>query len=295
MSTESTILAVPWEFYPTLLGLVGIIAIPGVILVVKKYRSHPIIIFTVLFILAIVFGRIITYVNADFEYTGYWERRFIPFVYVSCSLLAPIVVLSVIEATKATTRGRGKKRWIAIKHLKGLKNVTTVGILSFLVLGGILSTFLSVEFGILGNQKYALTDNETKLQSSLNNVDPYSTLLTVTERSRNIAEYANLGYNVNYFRNQLWPSESPELPLNILSSLNSSAIIYLNKQDLEEITTNKNYENGYIASHLLKVAPVTKEGFGGEVLQTPRLTPPSSRSDMVLVLHHHSEICSDQM
>jgi hypothetical protein len=282
-ATDSTILAVPWEFYPTLLGLVSIIAIPGVILVVKKYRSHPIIIFTVLFILAIVFGRIITYVNASFEYTGYWERRFIPFVYVSCSLLAPIVVLSVIKQLK-----QQQEREV-VRRLKGLKNVTTVGILSFLVLGGILSTFLSVEFGILGNQKYALTDNETKLQSSLNNADPYSTLLTVTERSRNIAEYANLGYNINYFRNQLWPSESPELPLNILSSLNSSAIIYLNKQDLEEITTNKNYENGYIASHLLKVAPVTKEGFGGEVLQTPRLTPPSSRSDMVLVLPESSD------
>ena len=204
-----------------LLGIVGVFAIPGIVLVAKKYRSQPIIIFVVLFLLVIVVGRVITYVNADFVFSDYCERRMIPLVYVSASLLAPIAVLRLInrikeeqQQQKQQQEGEEKKRWIAIKHLKYLKNTLIVIILSFLVLGGILSTFLSTEYQILDISKYTLTNNEINLQSALNNVNPYSTLLTVTGRSMNVAEYYVLGSIVNYYRYQLWPSESPELPLH---------------------------------------------------------------------------------
>jgi len=257
------ILAVPWELYPVLLGIVGLFAILGIILIAKNYRSHPIVIFAVLFVLAIVFGRAITYLNAGFMDTGYWERRIIPFVYASASLLAPLIVLK-------------------LKRLRGFNKMLTVAFISFLVLGGVTSTFLTAEYWVLNVPRGDLTYEEVKLLSYLNDADPYSTLLTVTGRSLRVAEYASLGWIINYYRFPLWQARSPELPLNILSSLNSPAIIFLHERDLKGTATT--YRNGYIASHLLNVVPAIYEGSEGEILQVPRLAPPSSSSDMVLVL-----------
>ena len=118
----------------------------------------------------------------------------IEFIYASCSLLAPLVVLGLIKQLN--------HQYDAIKHLKGFKNILVITFLSCLVLGGILSTFLSVELQLHFLSDYAinaLTDNQIKqLQSSVNNIDPHSTLLTVSKRSKLIAEFASLDYIVDY-------------------------------------------------------------------------------------------------
>jgi len=44
------ILGVPWELYPPLLGLVGVISVPGIFLTLKKYRDNPVVIFIILFV-----------------------------------------------------------------------------------------------------------------------------------------------------------------------------------------------------------------------------------------------------
>ena len=277
LKDPSEILAVPLEFYPVLLGIAGVFAIPCFILLAKKYTSDPVVIFGVLFILIVIFGRTITYINASIESTGYWERRLIPFTYVSASVLSSIIVLKVISYLKQQQQQREK-------YFRNLKNILTVTFLSSVVLGGVLSTFLSVEYQILNVSRNALPDNEIN-NNILSSIDPDSTLLTLSERSHAIAEYASVDYLVGYYKYQLWPSTSPELPLNILYSLNNSVIIYLNEEDLKQITYNNTYRNSYIASHLLKMASTTKKGFaGGDIIQTPRLAPTSSSSDMVLVL-----------
>jgi hypothetical protein len=268
-----------------LLGIVGVFAIPGIVLVAKKYRSHPIIIFTVLLVFTIVIGRSLTYVNANFINANFWEKRVIELIYASCSLLAPLVVLELIKKLNDQEK--------AIKHLKGFKNILVITFLSCLVLGGILSTFLSIEFQLTTLSDYAftaLTDKEIKqLQSSVDNIDPHSTLLTVSNRSKLIAEFASLDYIIDSVSSHLWSSESPEFPLYWLYSTNTPVIIYLNERDLKGIKDNK-YENGYLWSHLAQVAPAIKKGFdGGDIIQTSKLSPTSSNSDVVLVLPEGDE------
>jgi hypothetical protein len=174
------------------------------------------------------------------------------------------------------------------KHLKGFKNILVITFLSCLVLFGILSTFLTIEFqldAISNTAINALTGKEIKLlESSVNNIDPHSTLLTVSQHSKFIAEFASLDYIVNFWDTTMWPSESPELPLHFLYSINNPVIIYLNERDVKEIK-DKKYENGYLWSHLTQVSPARKKGFdGGDIIQTSRLSPTSSNSDIVLVL-----------
>src|SRR5215212_2030664 len=272
----SEISSVPLEYYPILLGIAGIFAIPCFILLAKKkYRSNPIVIFVILFVLIVIFGRTVTYINANIENTNYWERRLIPFAFVSVSILSSIAILKVIEQLKQHQQLE--------RHFRSLKNILTVTFLSFLVVGGILSTFLSVEYWIINTSKYSLSDKEID-DNHLNSIDPNSTLLTLSDRSHNIAEFASVDYLVGYYKYQLWPSESPELPLNILYSLNNPVIIYLSERDLKQITSYI-YGNSYIASNLLRMASDTKKSFGnGTTIQTPRLAPTSSSSDTVLVI-----------
>ena len=271
----SKIFSVPPQFYPMLLGIVGFFAILGSIFIIKKHRDHPIIIFPIFFVLAIIFGRVITFLNANIIETNYWERRIIPFVFVSASMLAPLIILKILSY---------KER---IGYRFEIKNLWKVVFISFLVLGGTLSMFLSIEEQILFTQKFALTDGEKKAKDPLDSADPYSTLLTVTKRSRDIARYAVFGQIIDSNRYELWSSKNPELPLEILSSLNSSSMIYLGEKDQQEIEDK--YKNGYIASHFLKVAPIIDEYDEGKILQLPRLSSPSSNSDTVLVLPEHND------
>src|SRR5256712_172993 len=268
--TNFRILAVPWELYPVLLGVVGATAIFGSIVVVKKYRDHPVLIFVAFLVFAIVFGRILTYVNANFTDTGYMERRIIPYAYFSCAILSSLIILKLIQWREE------------YKSSNRLKNVLTVSLLSLLVLGGIFSTFLSIDYQLETFQKRSLSENQSTLVDHLTGTDPYSIFLTVTDSSRNIAQFKNFGYVVDYYRYRLWPSMSPALPLNVFSSMNSSTVILLQQADFNKITSQ--YGNGYIASHILKVAPVTYRGPAEEILEVPRVSPPSSNSDMVLVL-----------
>src|SRR5919107_361467 len=119
----SEISAVPLEYYPILLGIAGIFAIPCFILLAKKkYRSNPIVIFVILFVLIVIFGRTVTYINANIENTNYWERRLIPFAYVSVSILSSIAILKVIEQLKQHQQLE--------RHIRSLKNKLTVTYLS---------------------------------------------------------------------------------------------------------------------------------------------------------------------
>ena len=264
------IYAVPWEFYPILLGVVGAIAVLGSVLVIKKCANQPAMIFVILLVLAIIIGKAITFLNVNFVDTSYIERRMIPFVGAASSILASIIVVALMKWQKTNV------------PFNRLKNFTIALFLSFLVLGGISSTFLTIDYQLLGLPQRSMTPEQFKLESHLSGADPYSVVLTVTNSSRNIAEFENLGYIIDLFRYQLWPSKSPELALNVFSSLNSSTIILLDSRDSKIISSK--YQDGYIASHILKIAPVKYNDGVGKILLFPRVSPPSSYSEDVLVL-----------
>lgn len=282
----STIYAIPWEFYPMQMGIVGAFAIPGIVVVVKNHRSHPVIIFAVLAILIFVLARTITYVNASITSTGFWERRLIEMLYASCSILAAVAFLRLIEWMKSNS-----------DNPRRYKGLLIYSFLSLLLMGGILSTFLSVEYQlkILANfAKTALTEEQRRgIEGSIDNFDPHSILLTVSKLSKTVAEFASLEYIVDYYDSHLWASDSPEYPLNFLYSSATPVLIYLQQRDIDEIKHNK-LESGYIWSHLAKMGQVKKGMLdGGTVVQLPNLSPPSPQSETVLVLEDQNKSGSD--
>ncbi len=269
VGTVREILGVPLEFYPPLLGIVGIMAIPGIFITLKKYGNNPVIIFVILFISVIIIGRLLTFINAESLFiTGYFERRLIPFVYVAASILAALLVTKFLEKINIT--------W----NLNYTKKIALACIFSLLVVGGISSTFLTIEYSLLKMQNNPLSENELKFYSLLEGIDPYSFFITITDTSRSYAQFYNLCSNCYHYREQIWTSTNPETTLNAFSSLNSSSVILLAERDLKNI---KKYEDGYVSSHLLKVGPRI-ESQGGLFVEIPPLSSPSSKSDLVLVI-----------
>jgi hypothetical protein len=266
---------IPWEFYPLLLGIVGLLAIPGMIIILKNSRNHPVVIFVALFLLTMVLGRALTFLNANSMHSEYYERRLIPIMQASASVVASIVILQIVRWLESRNQ-----RSSYAKHLKSLLSLTT---LSILILAGSLSTFSTFEFQTLSINSVSLTDME-KTQSPYGRFDPYTTILTVGGRSKNIAEFSLAGYIPhNNNGHQLWTSQSPELPLKFLYGLNNSAVLYLSPNDIDQIIEN-NYAGKYLVSHLLSVSlPYNSSSIVG-THQLPKLVPVAPKSDTVLVV-----------
>ncbi len=269
LSNVIEILGVPWELYPMLLGIVGIIAIPGVFYTLKKYRNNSVVIFVILFATVFVAGRILTFVNAEsIVNAGYWERRLIPYVYFSSSILAAIFVTKILQY------------WNISWKISYVKKISFFCIVAFLVFGGIFSTYLTLEFQFLKTENNSLTINEQSFLEILQDIDPYSIFLTISERSRAIADFQSTGVSPDKFRTQLWTSYSPEVSLNTFSTFNSPTIIFLSEIDNKYI---KNYRDGYIASHLVKSASSTVHD-NLTVIEIPEISPPVPTSEMFLIL-----------
>jgi len=268
MDDITKISAVPLEFLPVLLGIVGAISIPGIILVLTKYRNNPVVLFVILLISALIFGRVITFLNAEYFNTGYWERRIIPYVFSSASILASLFILNILKNLSEKNR------------IFTPKNIVVISLLTTLVLIGILSTFLSVEYYVLILPEVVITDNERKLQGFLDNADPNSMVLTVTDRSRSIAAGSSFSLIPDSSRSHIWSSKNPEMSLEALSFFGNPTILYFNDYDLKSISKS---EQGYIVSHFMPIAPIIYEGIEGKIYQLEFDSHPTSNSDLVLV------------
>jgi len=199
-------------------GVTGIAAIIGIYILIKRYRDQPIIIFATMFILMICFGRVNTCVGSEFALTGYFERRIVFYVFIAASMLAPVGIFAIVGYLD-----RSQRTLVVTRK----PNMTTVIFISFLVVIGTLSTSISIEYQIDLIKEYPIGDSTIEaLQTSIDR-DPYSTLLTVSTESNNVAKFSSPGDVIGGWSSQIWPSRSPELPLSPHEySLNQSVINY---------------------------------------------------------------------
>ena len=267
--------AIPLAIYPPLLGIAGILAIPAAVILLISMRNNPIILFPIVITTVFLLGKLVTYINISFEDVDYWERRLIPYLWMGISVLS---AMSIVELHNFI-----KKIRVHDNRFKFLKPLSIGITVTFILLCGTLSTFLTIDYRLLLNQLNGLTVEELNLQNSLSKVvDENSTLLSLSPRSSSILEYLISNYNINYYKNQIWPSESPEFPLSILGGLNNSAIIFLSQADLNSPEL-KTYRDSYVASHLMRFSSEVQNN-GSLIAKIPPLNPPSSNSDIVLVL-----------
>jgi len=265
VSMVSSIHGVPWILYPVLLGICGLLTFPAIIYIVKHRLHHPVTVFIIIFFVGIVFARLLTYINVYYIDSGYWERRFIPLIFFASCILASISTLNIVSKIQS-------------------KTVLLSFALSMLVIGGMTSTALSIEYQNVVASKVMISKDELNQISLLKELNPSSYLLTFSHRSLKISEYIPFAWRIGYFRNHIWPATSPELVLNALFCNGNPAVIYLTDEDYDQISSSYGYLNGYILNHLLgSISPFFNDT-NASIYYLETVAPPAEDSKTIFVV-----------
>ena len=261
VSLVSSIFGVPWILYPVLLGICGLLTFPGIVYLFKYNRNRAAIVFVLMLIVSIVFGRLLTYINLYWYKIGYWERRIIPLSFSASSIISSILICHIAKRIRA-------------------RHIFSSLLFSLIVITGLNSTILTIEYQSLATQRHMLTPSEQDQVVLLNELNPQSYLLTLSYSSLKLTEFAPFAWRIGYFRDHIWPAKSPELVLNSLFSTGHPAIIYLSKEDYARLKGSA-YAESYIKRHLLHVLPSYN---CADIYQIQGITPPAENSNIVLVV-----------
>lgn len=263
---------VPWFMYPVILGVSGILAILSLFCLTEQRKKFaPLSIFVALFFLSPAFGRAISIVNANFFVSGYWERRFLPFVFLAACMLAPIPLLEILRRLRSNSM---------------VKKGAAMMLVSLVVFCGMQSSFYVVEYHSictgLGDQP---TESEFEALEYMRDVfesDPRAWVVTVTRRSYDTVVFsAPADRLVN--SQVLYTSGTPELCLSVLfrASYLGHPYLYLHQVDLDFL---KNYSGGWLVSHLVPTLPLVFSNNEVKIYNISRVFPAVMDSDTVLVV-----------
>jgi len=260
---------IPLMMYPVLLGIVGFFALHGLVVITKKYKKDPAIVPILLFLVVLAFGKLVSFLNVEFCDLGYGERRFLPVIFAAASMMASV---SFVKQ--------------ASKLLHDKKKVLLTTIMALIVIAGVTSTNLSVEYWKLTTETprvshYALEAAE--YLSSPHNRDIRTPILTASTSTRSIAEYIPSPYVVDKYRYPIWESRHPEAPLLILyNKYYPPPYLYVDQQDFDYISSR--YMDDYFAGHMLRLLPKAYSNPEVTAFRVPEGVPPSLDSNVVLII-----------
>jgi len=266
---------VPWFFFPVRLGITGFLGLLGMLIVAKRYRENAVAIFPFLFFAAFIAGRVISFVNVNCFYTGYWEWRFLFFCFAAASITSAILL-----------------KHIKLRKMMPQESLGRICLHSFLigllVLSGVSSTFLTIERRMFYiEEKYLLDENELDaisfLSSTFMSTKP-APLLTVTHRSASTLEFVPSPWVENRIQPVIWSPKYPEIPLTFMNNLRfPPTYVYLHQRDLDAMYGTK-LQNGYVAGFFLQTTTEVYSNSDIKVYESPDGVPPLQNGKSVLVI-----------
>jgi hypothetical protein len=258
---------VPWMLYPVILGIIGLLAVIS-LSQYEDYFDKPVSLFAYIFVFMIVFSKLISFINNNYFETGYWERRLIVHSFAAASALAPIPLLKAYNK-------------LSPNHNKFFATM----IIGLIVVSGVSSTFLSVEYRSLLAEQHSISNVEMNVASflfeALKKNSMGSPIFTISNRSRNIAEFTGSYYVVGTGGRISFREAYPERPLLNLYNWSPTPYILITNSDKPLLSSTY---RGYISSHLLRFIPKVYDDGYAEVYSMPNGTPPSLESKTILVL-----------
>ena len=292
-----TIGIVPWFMYPLMLGVTGLLSVVALCYIAgngKDYRSLRF--FIIFMIFVFIVGILISVSNLYFFNTGYWEKRFIWFVKLPLAFLAPIpIMLSIIWL---------KKR---VSVNKFFKTIVIVALIGIVVLSGISTTFLNVEYWNIttSNPQNYPTNTElnavTALKELLTN-DPNAWLVTITSTSASIAAFAAPADTIG-LPQLIYTASTPEMFLTQLyrHPAYSHPYIYVANRDR---TYLKESDNQIITSYLallpiafnnseVTIYNATKPSFPQAISENTLIVPFASFTDPQNILASYYILSND--
>jgi len=276
---------VPWFMYPLMLGVNGLLAIIALYYLTRDVKSYEVVaLFLAFMIFTFVAGRIVSTINLYFFDAGYWEKRFIWLIKLSLAVFAPIPILFSID--------RLKKGNIHVN----VKTVASVAIIGIIVLYGVSTTFLNLEYWsiVANNPAYQPSSDEMKAVNAFKKIldnDPKAWLATVTETSAAIATFAAPADQLG-LKQLLYTAYKPEMAFTQLyrHPAYNHAYIYLHNRDL----TRLNQLADRFLANYVKMLPKVYENSEVKIYNVSKVSPPLPSSDTVLILPLDKSLCDEQ-
>lgn len=274
----SSAFVVPWHLYPVLLGVTGLIFVLGLTDIGKVLRKNRnLVLFVFMALVALFIGRLESFTNTYyFPMFYYCERRFVPFVFASISLIVPIPILKVV------------RNWVKVK---GVAYATLL--IGLLVLAGTSSTFLSIEYwnhSVYRENARVAEENWGAINYLYRSFEeePNSRIFTVTSRSEWELGFAAPRLIVDPLADPLWIAKYPEMPLWILQGAYpayDSPYIYLHDRDMIELQDRFANTFMYCAASSI-FSPIYQDSVA-RVIHLPRGSVPSPNSSVALVMPYN--------
>jgi hypothetical protein len=263
---------VPWPIYPLMLGINGFLAIVALFHLTRQARSYDVLIFFAAFmVFAFVAGRIVSTVNIHFFNAGYWEKRFIWLIKLPLAVFAPIPLLFSVDRLKTMI------------FKPKLRAVASVALIGTVVLYGIPTTFLNIEYWsiVSGNQPSSEEMEAIIAFKELLDNEPRTWVATVTEKSAAMATLAAPADQL-VLKQLLYTACTPEMALTQLyrHPAYSHPFIYLHTRDKTKLDINSDrFLTQYAA-----ILPLIYENSEVKIHNVSKLSFPQPNSKTMLVL-----------
>ena len=269
----------PWFIYPMMFGIVGLLAIVSMRFVYvfpENSNNRPQAkdyITTILFFIIIlfVFGRIVSFLNTNYTHTGYWEKRFLSYIFLMCAMVAPIPLIGFYETIRKTFN----------KHLS---RTLTVLFVSMVMILGFSSLVIQIEYlRLSGKGSNTISDDELSAISFLQDKmaeEKDSFIVTPTKTSAAVISIAGPKYPFSFF-DILSSSKEPAMPIYAIDTYNSKhTFLYIHDRDYNFLL---NSPDNWLFSHLLPMLRPIYSNDEVSVYEIPSLSFPQPSSNTVLL------------
>lgn len=277
LSIATTLLGwVPWYVYLIVGGVPSFLGLVGVAIVLRKWnkldtRVREVLLFCALsFILLFIFGQTVSFINENFFYTRFWERR--TFVYIH-----PMVSIPMAYAV-VTISGR-----IHPKEPRNVKHLGRIGIVSLLtsliILSSVSSALIAGDFAQVGYFVAVPTKEELEALNFLHYSLPKG--FKTAYINRQTKEYIRAFANDKYTNDpHLWLGQFYYSPESLILAINSSdsRFLYLNR-----IRDSPDLRRNIFLQQLIKVLPVEFNNSEVTIYSFPPLQLPSKFSFLGVV------------
>jgi len=261
--------SIPWFIYPVLLGVIGLLMLVSLhYLIQDSGKGWLLMPFIALIIFSFVFGKLLTFINLNFFYAGYWEKRLTAYFYLASAIIAPIAVVKFFE----------RLHWISIK-----KTLATAIIVCLITIYGLQSMFIVLEYWntVSAYRPGQEEMNAVDFLASILHNEKYAYTVTLTGYSDHVLTFSAPPYKLTG-RQIVYTAENPEMTLLSLKAHNlSHAYLYMHRRDYEVLNR---YSGSWLARHLIPLLPTIYKNSEVTIYNVSSVSFPQPNSTTALVV-----------
>ncbi len=267
----------PWFIYPVMLGIVGVLALLSIRYMRDILPNNSVSILLASLLILFLMGRVVSFVNLNLAVTGYWEKRFLLYLFLSASLLAPIPLVKLMEQFQVKINAK--------RNFVGTNGFLTA-IICIIILSGFSSIVLQSEYWFSFGHSSPNRISEGELQgiSYLKRIlqhDGHALIITPSQRSSDIVTFAGPGYIFPLPQVAL-ASNYPDVPLLTLVAHNlNHAYLYMDALDSDILQIDS---QSWLVHHLLPMLPVVFSNGQATIYNATHVSFPLPNSDTSLLI-----------